>query len=1075
MLDALIGLSIRHRLTVILLAAVLMVWGGWQARQMPVDVFPDLNRPTVTVLTEAGGLSPEEVEALITRPIEAAMGGAPGVERVRSQSAPGLSVVWVESGWSVDIYRARQQVAERLAQVGPHLPGDVAPAMGPVTSIMGEIMLIGLSARELGDGAGGGAASGASGGAGDTVDRGPELRAAADWTIRPRLMAIPGVSQVIAMGGGVEQVQVEVDPAAMARLGFDLEAVRAGAAMAQGSATGGFLERKSQEYAIRALARTADPAELARSVIGERDGVPILLGQVAEVRRGIGLQRGVAGVDGRRGVILSVQKQPGADTLALTAEVEAALAELRPALGAGVEAKALFRQADFIGRAVRNVEEALRDGVVLVALILILFLMNLRLTAITLTAIPLSFVSAAVILRVAGLSVDTMTLGGLAVAIGELVDDAIVDAENVLRRLRENAARPDPRPVTGVIFEASREVRGSIVFSTILIVLVFLPLFSLDGVEGRLFAPLGVAYITSILASLLVSLTVTPAMCAWLLPGAVEAAARRMAQAGAEIQPGAEAQETRLIRWMKVQDRRVLERLLPRPWPVFGAAALLVGAAALSVPWLGRSFLPPFNEGTATISFQAAPGTSLSESEALGLLAERLLLEIPEVRSTGRRTGRAEADEHAEGVHSSEIDVDFFSGEEDGAPEVIRPRAEVLADIRARLALIPGVGVNLGQPISHRLDHLLSGVRAAVAVKVMGADLGALRAAAERVAAEARAVPGLVDVWVEPQVLVPQVRIEVDRAAAARYGVAPGWITGELESALAGARVGQVFEGARSLDLVVRYAAPWREDPARLEGTPLVLPDGRAIPLGNLARIGLGSGVNQILHEDGQRRVVVSANVAGRDTAGAVRNLQARLGAIPWPAGAWYHIGGQFEQQQRAARRIGLLSLLSLLGMYGVLYAHFRSHALVLQVLLNVPLALVGAVAALWISGQPLSVATTVGFITLCGIATRNTILMISHWRHLMEQEGLAFSAELVIRGAQDRLVPVAMTALCAGLGLLPLVVAGGEPGREILTPVAQVILGGLLSSTLLDMVLTPLVFYHWTASTSGRTSSPAA
>ncbi|MDP2313037.1 MAG: efflux RND transporter permease subunit [Pseudomonadota bacterium] len=1025
MFNALIRLSLQNRLFVLVVAAVVLAWGGWTAARLPVDVFPDLNRPTVTLLTEAGGLSPEEVELLVTLPIETSMNGAPGVERVRSQSAVGLSVVWVEFDWDVDIYRARQQVAERTAQVAESLPEGVVPTMGPVSSIMGEILLIGVVSPE------------------GTVP-GPELRSLADWTLRPRLLSIGGISQVIAIGGGVEQLHVEVHPDRLAQRGLTLGEVREAAAGAQGSTTGGFLEQQSQEYVVRNLARTADPAAIGDTVVALKDGVPVTLADVADVRRGVGTMRGDAGVNGRPAVILSVQKQPGTDTIMLTEQVEHALDELRRGLPPGVDVVPLFRQADFIEASVANVEEALRDGAILVTIILVLFLLNVRTTAITLTAIPLSMVVAALALQAFGLTINTMTLGGLAVAIGELVDDAIVDVENVYRRLRENRALPTPRPPLRVILDASVEVRSSIVFSTILVILVFIPLFALSGIEGRLFAPLGIAYIASILASMVVSLTVTPVLASYLLP--------RMTQAK-------EHADGWLVRKLKGLDRRALVWALPRPKTVMFAVAAAVLLAAASVPFLGTSFLPPFNEGTATINLLATPGTSLTESDKLGSLAERLLLEVPEVKSTGRRTGRAEMDEHAEGVHYTEIDVDFErpTDEDPG-----RPRDEVLADIRAKLARIPGVVTNIGQPISHRLDHLLSGVRAQIAIKVFGPDLATLRGEAARIEERLAPIPGLVDLQVERQVLIPQVQVRIDRDAARRFGVAPGHLAEDLETALGGVRVGQVLDGVRSLDLVTRYAPEWRGDIDRIGIAPVSLEDGRAVTLGQLAEVSPGTGPNQVVHEDGQRRIAISANTAGRDVGSVVGDIQAALDGIALPTGYYWTIGGQFESQQSASRTIGLLSLLSLAGMYAVLYAHFRSHALTLQVLLNIPLALIGSVAAIWISGQPLSVATLVGFITLCGIASRNTILMISHYIHLVRHEGESFGPEMVIRGSLERLVPVAMTALCAGIALIPLAFAGGTPGKEILTPVAQVILGGLLSSTLLDMVVTPTVFLRY-------------
>ncbi len=1037
MFNALIGFSLRNRLFVLIIAAVVLGFGGWTAATLPVDVFPDLNRPTVTVMTESGGLSPEEVEQLVTRPLETAMNGAPGVATVRSQSAVGLSVVWVEFDWSVDIYRARQQVAERIAEVSGQMPGGVTPEMGPVSSIMGEIMLLGVTADDGADG--------------KPIEDGPALRALADWTIRPRLLAIPGIAQSIPIGGGREQIHVDVHPDRLANLGLTLDQVRTAAAGSQGSTTGGFLERKSQEYEVRNLARTADPAKIGQAVVAVKNGTPITLADVADVARGIGTMRGDAGVNGRPAVILTVEKQPGTDTIGLTASVDAAIAELAKGLPAGVHIVPLFRQADFIRASVQNVEEALRDGAILVAIILVLFLLNARTTAISLAAIPISMVVAALVMKSFGMTVNTMTLGGLAVAIGELVDDAIVNVENVYRRLKENRAiLPDGRrrPVLRVILDASVEVRSSIVFSTALVILVFLPLFEMSGMEGRLFAPLGVAYITSILASMVVSLTVTPVLCAYLLP-----AITQHADGHAEV-------DGWLVRKLKAADRALLRFALPRPALVLGATLVAVLIAAASVPFLGRSFLPPFNEGTATINLLAMPGTSLSESDRLGTLAEQQLLSIPEVKSTGRRTGRAEMDEHAEGVHYTEMDVDFKSVLPDGTPA--RPRPDVLADIRAKLAVIPGVVVNIGQPISHRLDHLLSGVRAQIAVKLFGPDLAILRSEASKIQATLAPIPGLVDLNVERQVLVPQVQVRIDRDAAERFGVPAGLLAKDLETAIGGATVGQALDGPRSLDVVVRYAAPFRDDIDHLGSAPVTLDDGRAVTLGQLADVSAGTGPNQVIHENGQRRIAISGNTAGRDIGSVVADIQAALAKLTLPEGYYVALGGQFQSQQEASRTISLLSLVSFLGMYAVLYAHFRSHALTAQVLLNIPMALIGAVAAIWISGAPLSVATLVGFITLCGIATRNTILMISHYVHLVQHEGETFGPAMVTRGSLERLVPVAMTALCAGIGLIPLALAGGQPGKEILTPVAQVILGGLCSSTFLDILVTPTVFLRF-------------
>jgi CzcA family heavy metal efflux pump len=1019
MLDGLIRASLRARPVVLVLAALLLVWGAWTATRLPVDVFPELSRPTVTLLSEAGGLSAEEVELLVTRPIEAVMSGSPGVERVRSQSAPSLSVVWVEFGWDVEIFRARQQVAERVDQVREDLPEGVAPQLGPVSSIMGEILLVGVTSPE-------------------GSHEGPELRALVDASIRPRLLAIPGIAQVVAIGGGVEQLQVDVHPDRLAARGIPLAVLRDAVAAAQGTSSGGFLEQHSQEFAVRNLGRTLDPDAIAATVVTTQDGTPITVGDLADVRRGVAPARGDAGVNGGPGVVLSVQKQPGTDTVALTGEVQAALAELAPGLPSDVQVLPLFRQADFIEASIRNVEVALRDGAILVLVVLVLFLRNARTTAITLTAIPLSLVVAVLALWAFGLTINTMTLGGLAVAIGELVDDAIVDVENVHRRLRLDRTAAHPRPPLRVILDASVEVRSAIVFSTALVILVFVPLFALSGVEGRLFAPLGVAYVTSILASMLVSLTVTPVLASYLLP--------RM--------PLPEHADGRLVSALKAVDRRLLAWALPRPGLILGTTAVTVLLAIASIPLLGARFLPAFNEGTATINLLATPGTSLAESSRLGALAERQLLAIPEVKHTGRRTGRAEMDEHAEGVHYTEIDVDFHA---DG-----RPRADVLADVRAALGEIPGVTVNIGQPISHRLDHLLSGVRAEIVVKVFGPELATLRTVAGELHGKLVGIPGLVDLQVERQVRVPQVQVRVDREAARRFGVTPGALTADLETALGGTRLAQVIEGVRALDLVARYASPWREDVTRLTTAPLVLADGRVVTIGQLADVSTGTGPNEIRHEDGQRRIALSANTAGRDIGRVVAEIRAVLEGVELPTGYRWALEGQHESQRSATRTIAALAALALAGAYALLFAHLRSHTLVLQVLLNIPLALVGAVAALWIAGQPLSVATLVGFVTLCGVATRNTLLMISHYLHLARHEGESFGFDLVMRGSLERLVPVAMTALSTGIALVPLAFSGGAPGNEILTPVAQVILGGLVSSTLLDMIVTPTLFLRY-------------
>ncbi|HVG64108.1 MAG TPA: efflux RND transporter permease subunit [Hyalangium sp.] len=1020
MLNSLILFSLRHRLFIVLAAVAVLLYGGWAVTRLPVDVFPDLNRPTVTVMTEAGGLSPEEVEALVTRPIEVAMNGAPGVLRVRSSSGVGLSVVYVEFDWSTDIYRDRQLVAERLQVAREGLPRDASPQLAPVSSIMGEILLLGVQSE------------------GERTSA-LELRSLADWVIRQRLLTIPGIAQVTVMGGGVKQFQVLVDPEKLLAFGLTLEEVERAAGLAQGNTTGGFVTRGGREYLVRNLARSASVEELAATVVAVRGGVPVRLSQVAEVKAGAAVKRGDGGMNGRPAVILAVQKQPGASTLELTGKVKAAVEELQRTLPGDVHIATLFEQGSFIEAAIGNVEEALRDGAILVVVVLFLFLANLRTTAITLTAIPLSFVITALVMDAFGLSLNTLTLGGLAVAIGELVDDAIVDVENVHRRLKENRQKEQPEPALRVIYQASSEVRNSIVFATLIVVLVFLPLFAMGGIEGRLFAPLGVAYIVSILASLLVSLTVTPVLCAYLLPKA------RFLEKG----------DSALVRALKKQARRLYEVSLAYPGVVMASAAALVLAAAATVPFLGRSFLPQFNEGTATVNMLVPPGTSLEESNRLGLLAERLIASVPEVRTVGRRTGRAEQDEHAEGVHYSELDVDFKEGG--------RPRGEVLADLRARLVQFPGVSVSVGQPISHRLDHLLSGIRAQVAVKIFGQDLDVLRAKAEEVRQVMAGVPGIVDLQVEQQTLIPQLQVRLKREEAARLGVQPGAMAEQLEKAFNGVVVGQVLEGQRTFDVLVRYDDTARASAESFRRALVDTPSGARVPVSAVAEVVETRGPNLINHDHLQRRVVVMANVAGRDLGSAVDEVRAQVAArVKLPVGSSIAYEGQFESQQSATRLIALLSLVSLVGMFLVLYSHFRSVRLVLQVMLNIPLSLVGSVAAVLLTDRTLSVATLVGFITLCGIASRNTIMMISHYLHLVEVEGEHFGPEMVVRGSLERLVPVMMTALTAGLALVPLALASGAPGKEILHPVAVVILGGLISSTLLDMVVTPAVFYRF-------------
>ena len=1021
MFDAIIHASLKQRLLVIGVALLLVIYGALTLRQMPVDVFPDLNKPTVTLMTEAGGMAPEEVEQLVSFPIESGMNGMPGVTRVRSVSGIGLSIVYVEFEWGSDIYRNRQQIAERLNLVREQLPEGVVPQLGPISSIMGEILLLALPINVNEDP--------------DKVSP-MEVREFADWVVRPRLLTIPGVAQVIPIGGEVRQYRVEIRPAQLQALGVEREKLEAALRDFGANTSGGFLEAQGREWLIRQIGRSARIEDLQNLVVTVKNGQPVLLRQVADVRLAPAIKRGDGSYQGKPAVILSVQKQPSADSVRLTREVEKAVAELGKSLPRGVEAPAfLFRQADFIERSVSNVEEALRDGAILVAVILFLFLLNVRTTLISLTAIPVSLLVTALVFKYFGLSINTMTLGGLAIAIGELVDDAVVGVENVLRRLKLNRTADNPRPVSEVIAAATLEVRSAIVYATVIIVLVFVPLFVLPGIEGRLFTPLGIAYIVSILASMVVSVTLTPVMAYYMLP--------RMRQLHSGDSP--------LVTWLKRWDARLLHWSFERARPLLAGALLVVIAVAASVPFFPRSFLPPFNEGTLTVNVLLNPGTSLAESNRIGTLAEQLARQVPEVTQVGRRTGRAELDEHAEGVHYTEMDVDLKAS--------ARSRDAVIADLRDRLAMLPAVS-SVGQPISHRLDHLLSGVRAQIALKIYGDDLDTLRGLAADLRERLAKIPGVTDLQIEKQVLIPQVKIRLDYAQAARYGVAPGNLLRGLEQMIEGERITQIIEGNRRFDLVVRLPESAR-GPQALANLLIETPGGH-IPLSKIATIEEGDGPNQVNRENSRRRIVLSANGDGRDMAEVIAAIRAELAAKPLPEGYFTALEGQFQAQEQAARLIALLAAVSLSMIFMVLYSRYRSAALSMIIMGNIPLALVGSVIALWISGQPLSVAALVGFITLTGIATRNGILKISHYINLCAFEGESFGRPMIVRGSLERLTPVLMTALVAAFALVPLLLAADAPGKEVLHPVAVVIFGGLVSSTLLDSLLTPLMFWLW-------------
>lgn len=1043
MLDHLIRFSLRNRVLVLALALLVLFLGIRTATELPVEVLPDMTKPTVTVLTEAPGLAPEEVETLVTRPLENALLGIGGLDRLRSNSDVGLSLVFVEFAWGTDIYKARQLVQERLQMAAESMPAQSNPGMTPVSSLMGEILLVGLRSTD---------------GAIAPMD----LRTYAELNVARRLQSIAGVAEVLAIGGGVKQIHVEPDPLKMQAEGVSLDELEKAVTLSAGNATSGYLQSGPREIMVRNLAMTADPEDIAASPVKREGGRVITIADIATVKFGVATMRGDAGISFENdksetpGVILSIDKAPGFDTLKLTAAIEKALEELRPSLPDGVEAEILFRQGDFIENAVGNLKEAIRDGAIMVTIILFLFLLNLRTTFITLTAIPLSFAITLITFKWFGASVNSMTLGGIAVAIGMVVDDAIVDVENVFRRLRENAAQEKPKPRLEVIASASSEVRSSILYATILIILVFLPLLGLAGLEGRLFQPIAIATIVSMGASFVVSLTVIPVLCSFLL----------------KPKEGKEHRDGPLVRGLKFITRATfLKAAFKAPLLVVAVAILLVVAAGMLYPGMGKEFLPTFNEGSATISFASAPGTSLKQSNEVGGRAVELLLEIPEVKTVGRRAGRAERDDHVMPVSVNEFDVEFNKGGRD--------REVVFAEIRDKLKGIPGTFVNVGQPIGHRLSHMLSGVSAKIAVKIHGPDLDTLRRLGAQVKEAGQSIPGLTDVNLEAQVPIPQIRIEVDRARARLEGLAPGEINSQVSRLLGGSLLGELREGEATVDLVLRLPESGRTWPENIGDILIQAPDGRTLPLSQVASVHEVNGPNVINREKGQRRIVIGANTDQRDLDSLVEKWQLAVAQqVKPPDGYTIRFEGEYLARQEASKRILILFGIITGCIIVLLTGYFRSISLSLQVMLNLPLALAGALAFTWWKIDNISIATLVGFIAVGGVAARNGIMMISHYLHLMRHEGEAFGVALITRGTLERLVPVLMTALSAGIALIPLVLAPGEPGKEILHPVAVAIVGGLISSTLLDLVVTPAVFFligRKAAEKALRLDAPAA
>lgn len=1021
MLQRILNAALANRMIVLLGAAVLMTVGVQVTRNMSVDVFPDLTAPTVTVMTEAHGLGAGEVEQLVTFPIETGMNGAPSVRRIRSSSAAGISIVWVEFDWDTDVYRARQLVSERIVAIRSGLPPEVGePTMAPISSIMGEVMLVALEGEGL---------------------LRAELRAVADWEIRPRLMSLGGVANVAVLGGEVQQLQVEVDPLKLQHFGVALEAVHAAVEGAQGASGGGAMTDFGNQYSIRSVGRVRGPEELLAALI---PGTRLRVQDVADVRWGGGDPIGAGGCNGKDAVILTVSKQPGANTLELTERLDAALADLALSMPQGVSLRTdVFRQSDFIEVSIENLKRTLLEGAFFVILVLLIFLMNWRTTLISLLAIPLSLLTSILVLNALGYDVNTMSLGGMAIAIGALVDDAIIDVENVYKRLRENAHLPQGRrlPLLDVVRNASMEIRSSILVATLIIMVSFVPLFFLGDMEGRLLQPLGIAFLTSVMASLLVAVTVTPVMCSYLL-GSKRSLARS-------------ADGTRLERWLARRYRAALGPVLRRPVAMVATSLLLFVGALWSFFQLGQTFLPPFNEGSLVISLVGPPGMSLEESVRAGQQAEALLLELPEVDVVTRRTGRAELDEHAQGVNASELDVPFTLADPS-------EREAFFERVRQVLGQIPGINATLGQPIAHRIDHMLSGTRANIAVKIYGDELPTLQALSRSAVRALEGIEGLADVTPEPMMEVPELRITPRPVQLAAYGLTVQDLGHYVEAALGGSEAGEAFLGSRRrAAIVVRLAPAFRQSADAIRSLNITLPTGGSVPLTTVADVESRSAAFTVSRENVQRKAVIAVNLAGRDLRSAVDEIKSTLAtALDLPPGYRVELGGQFESAERAAGLLRWSAILAILVIFLLLYMEFRNWALASIVLLNLPLALIGGIAAVaWTSGS-VSIAAVIGFISLFGIATRNGLLLVSRYEDLGQTTSLTGNA-LLLQGAADRLNPILMTALSTALALIPLALNGDASGNEIQSPMAIVILGGLMSATLLNLFVIPII-YRW-------------
>ena len=1025
MLNKIIGFSLQNRILVLVASVLLLIGGTYTAMHTEVDVFPDLNAPTVVIMTEANGMAAEEVEQLVTFPVETAVNGATGVRRVRSSSTNGFSVVWVEFDWDTDIYLARQIVSEKLAVVSESLPANVGkPTLGPQSSILGEMLIVGLTADST-----------------SMLD----LRTIADWTIRPRLLSTGGVAQVAVLGGDIKEYQVQLDPERMRHYGVTLSEVMNITREMNLNANGGVLYEYGNEYIVRGVLSTDKVDQIAKAMVRSNgvSGAPILLEDIADVQVGAKLPKlGTASERGKHAVLLTVTKQPATSTLELTDKLEASLQDLQKNLPADVKVSTdIFRQSRFIESSIGNVQKSLLEGGIFVVIVLFLFLANIRTTVISLVTLPLSLIASILALHYMGFTINTMSLGGMAIAIGSLVDDAIVDVENVYKRLHENRLKPagEQLPILEVVFNASKEVRMPILNSTLIIIVSFVPLFFLSGMEGRMLVPLGIAFIVALAASTVVALTVTPALCSYLL--------------GKEKtkKQNNENSDSAVARKMKQWYGAALTFVLGHKKGVLGGTIGLFVVALGCFFTLGRSFLPPFNEGSFTINISSLPGISLEESDKMGHRAEELLLSIPEIQTVARKTGRAELDEHALGVNVSEIEAPFELKD--------RSRSELVAEVREKLGTIVGANVEIGQPISHRIDAMLSGTKANIAIKLFGDDLNRMFTLGNEIKSAIQGIPGIADLNVEQQIERPQLVISPKREMLAKYGISLPEFSEFVNVCLAGEAVSQVYEKGKSFDLTVRVKDNLRDEMEKIRNLMIDTGDGQKIPLNYVAEIRSAMGPNTISRENVKRKIVISANVADRDLRSVVNDIQAQVDAqIKLPEGYHIEYGGQFESEQAASRTLALTSFMSIVVIFLLLYHEFRSVKESAIILINLPLALIGGVFALLITTGEVSIPAIIGFISLFGIATRNGMLLISHYNHLQQEEGYGVY-DSVIRGSLDRLNPILMTALSSALALIPLALSGDLPGNEIQSPMAKVILGGLLTSTFLNGFIIPIVY----------------